>query len=232
MQDGGRRYTDAEFALILRMAAEGRNPSGDAKSRPAGGLTLAEMTQIAAEVGIDASLVQQAAERLLEANPSSRLLGGPTLHRRRDMVPASLDPDALPGVVDTIRDVVGQHGDVREELGRCVWSSVGEPSQIRVEVAPGEGRTEVIVSVDRRGAFILTWTFPVLGGMVGAGIVGAILEPATVVGGTALFAGMATGGLLVARALWGRGTKAMRRKVDTLIRETRRVITASSGLGR
>ena len=231
MQDDGRRYTDQEFALILRMAAEARAPSDEAALRSGDGLTLAEMTQIAAEVGIDASLVEQAADRLPHTGRSARVLGGPTLHRRREVVPASLHPDSFARVVDTIRDVVGQHGEVHEELGRLVWSNVGEVSRIRVEVAPGDGRSEVIVSVDRRGASVLTWVFPVLGGMIGAGIVGAITEPATVAGGVALFAGMATGGLVVARTLWARGTRAMRGKVDTLLRETSRAIAAASGSG-
>jgi hypothetical protein len=233
MDDGGRRFTDEEFARILRIAAESGPPSGGARHRDGEGLTLAEMTQIAGEVGIEASLVEQAARRLSEdtTTGTASLLGGPARLIRRDSIPGSVPPDSAGVVVDVIRDAAGQAGEVREELGRLVWSSVGAPSQIRVVLAPGDERTEVTVSAERGGALVLTWAFPVLAGMVGAGIVGAITEPATVTGGVALFAGMTAAGFLTARTLWARGTRAMRRKLDALLTETRRAVASASGAG-
>ncbi|HSG09082.1 MAG TPA: hypothetical protein VLA36_12040 [Longimicrobiales bacterium] len=233
MHDDGRRYSDEEFALILRMAAESGVLSDHLKPRSGDGLTLAEITQIAAEVGIPAPLVQRAAARLGDgdATQSSRLWGGPLRHTRRDVVAGTMDPGSLARVVDTIRDAAGQSGEVKEELGRVVWSSIGEPTQIRVSLAPDEDGTGVVVSADRNGAFVLTWTFPVLAGMVGAGITGAIIEPATVAGGVALFGGMTAGGLVVARALWGRSTRAVGRKLDAVLERTRRAVAAASQPG-
>ena len=231
MTDGGRRYTDQEFALILRSAAESGGATRD-RSVPSGeGLTLAEMIQIAGEVGIDATSVERAARRLAEkdSESSSRFLGGATRMTRSVGVAKALEPHAVASVIDVIRDAAGQSGEVSEELGRVVWRNVGEPTLLRVSLAPGEDTTEVVVSADRNGAFVLTWAFPVMGGMVGAGIVGAIIEPTTVVGGISLFVGMATGGLLVARTLWARGTRHMERKLEAVLERTRRAIADLAG---
>ena len=75
-----RVYSDEEFALILRKAAELSEPS-DARSHPPGGLTLAEMKAAAAQAGFDPALVERAA-RLLRSNATAapsfveRLVGG------------------------------------------------------------------------------------------------------------------------------------------------------------
>jgi len=230
MSHEGRRYSDEEFARILRMAAESRAPSHTLQAQSGEGLTLTEMTQIAAEVGIPPDSVARAAARLSDdhAGRASRILGGPMRHTRRDVVDCAMDPAAFARVVDVIRDTVGQSGEVREELGRVVWSTVGEPTQVRVALAAGDHNTDVVVSADRNGAFVLTWAFPTLAGMVGAGITGAIVEPATVAGGVALFAGMAAGGLLVARALWERSSRAVARKLDAVLERTRRAIVTES----
>ena len=61
--EGGRRYSDEEFALILRRASE-ISEVGDA--RPGGGLSLSEIQQIAGEAGIDPTAVARAAAGLPE----------------------------------------------------------------------------------------------------------------------------------------------------------------------
>src|SRR3954451_16094835 len=71
-----RRYSDSETAEILRRAGE------DAASNPEhGALTLVEIEQIAAEVGIDRRSVRRAAAAIERPGSSSRiaerLAGGP-----------------------------------------------------------------------------------------------------------------------------------------------------------
>ena len=57
-----RRYTEEEFALILRKASEIQESPGEGPGRhPGQGLTLEEIQSIAAEAGIDPQAVSRAA---------------------------------------------------------------------------------------------------------------------------------------------------------------------------
>jgi hypothetical protein len=93
ISDHQRVYSEAEFALILRKAAELENRE-DTPGHGPGGLTLAQMQAAASEVGIDPALVERAA-RLLPAASSGalaeRLIGGPVRHGMEAHFPVALD---------------------------------------------------------------------------------------------------------------------------------------------
>lgn len=82
MADDPRVYSDEEFALVLRTAAElaSRAERPDFSSN---GLTLAEMKSAAGQAGLDPALVERAARMLVTratASPVERLIGGPLRH--------------------------------------------------------------------------------------------------------------------------------------------------------
>jgi len=190
----------------------------DSDGRSSDGLTLDEVKAIASEVGIEARAVEAAVMAMARPpeSPVHALLGGPTRYRLEASVQGSLPEDRLPHVLDAIRRVADQHGEADSELGSLAWKTVAELSQLHVVVRPEGDRASVQISADRSGAFILTWFFSVAGGMVGAGIVGAITEPTTLLGGISLFLGMTAAGLGTARTLWARGTRRFRARFQAL----------------
>ena len=215
--EGERRYDEAEFDLILRKAAELQNVEELPRSR-APGLTLREITEIAAEVGIEAGAVRRAADALTPSVPEPRplLSAGTHRHRYHQTVDGHLPAESVPRVIDAVRLVMGQHGDVREELGRVVWSSVGNPTQIHVTLSRAGDRTEVMVTADRSAPSAMTWGLSVAGGMLGGAITGAITEPTTVLAGIGVFVGMTGIGLLSGRGVWALGSRHFARKFAEL----------------
>lgn len=232
MADETRRYSDEEFALVVRKAIElereGASSSAmtEAGTRR-GGLSLEDMKGIAAEAGLDPNAVERAALLLAQRATSraDRLLGGPTRFRREQTIAGALPVERYPHVLDAIRQATDHHGEVSPEVGSLAWKSVGELSQVYVTVTPGEDSTELRVTANRDPAFILTWFFSVGGAMVLGGISGAIFEPSTVAGGVGLFASLATGGLALARTLWGRGTRRFEHRLDAVMEALRKSVS-------
>jgi hypothetical protein len=193
-------------------------------------MTLEEMKAIAQEVGIEPRAVEWAVRSM--ARPSERrihaLLGGATRYRLEDSVPGSLPEESFPGIVDAIRRVAEHHGEADSELGSLAWKTTGEVTQIHVVVRPESDHASVQVSADRSGAFIMTWFFSLAGGMLGAGIIGAVTEPTTVLGGVSVFLGMTVAGLGTARTLWTRGTRRFKARFRALFNAVRREVEAST----
>lgn len=132
----GRRYADDETALILKRAAELQGSAPD-PSTP----TLAELEQVAGEVGIEPHYVRQAAAEVASSRgvsagaPLQRTLGGE--------VPAS----AFDALVEEIRAATGMAGQA-SVLGRgFTWISTvpGQraPRAITITVAAVDGRTVI-----------------------------------------------------------------------------------------
>jgi len=217
MSNDKRNFSDEEFALVLRKAME-LQEGGSGRSLPSDGLSLEDMRAVARDVGIDPALVDRAVSMLPDQQPSrvARITGGPTRYRLEHSG-ALVEKDDLSRILDTIRRETGHHGKVTNELDGITWETVGEVSQFHVTLAPRDGGTEVRLTVNRDGAFILTWLFSVVGALIGAGITGAITEPATVLGGVAVVGTALGGGLTLARTLWARSTKAVRAKTHRLM---------------
>jgi hypothetical protein len=95
-------------------------------------------------------------------------------------------------------------------------------------VRPEGDVASIQLSADRSGAFILTWFFTVAGAMVGAGIIGAVTEPATVLGGVSVFLGMTAAGLGTARTLWARGTRRFKARFRSIFDSVRHEVAAST----
>ena len=119
-----RRYTEEEFALILRKAAE-LQPS-DSREPGQGrvsGLTMEEMRSIAQEAGLDPEAVTRAASLLgaLEWEEGEGLavavFGGPSKYHLKFEIPGHLPSDELGRILAEIRRTWEHQGEVTEVLG-------------------------------------------------------------------------------------------------------------------
>ncbi|MGD2153421.1 MAG: hypothetical protein PVG79_09140 [Gemmatimonadales bacterium] len=224
MSEEDRRYSDSEFALILRRAFELEERRAGAG--PGDGLTLREIQAVAAEMGLDPASVERAAALLpaASAGMAVRIFGGPSLYQMEYTATGELSKDNLNRVVDAIRRVTSHQGKVSEVLGSLEWETVGELSQIHVTVTPREGQTTVRVLANRGPAGALTYFLPGLAGLLGIGIIGAITEPTTAVGVTSLVAGCLGGAFLTARTIFKSTTKRFRSRLRDLMDATSRAI--------
>jgi hypothetical protein len=87
------RYSEQEMALILKRAAElqeGSDGRGITRS-------LAEINEIAAEVGIDASFVTEAVAELQRPTTRAGWLGAPTRFHAEQSVPSKLTSGEISG---------------------------------------------------------------------------------------------------------------------------------------
>lgn len=201
-----RRYTDEEFALILRKAFEFQEQPGT--PMPAQGLALSDIQAIAREVGLDPALVERAAAFVATSDqgPASVLFGAPTTYQLTYSAAGEVPKEELARLVDVIRQATGHHGAVEEVLGALEWKTVGQVSQTHVTVRPHEGRTSVHVSADRGGAAILTLVLPGTAWFIAMGITGATLDVHGVGPVLALMGGALVGWLATVRVLWKSGS--------------------------
>jgi hypothetical protein len=210
-----QKYSEEEFALILRKAAE-LQASPKAVQRT-GGMSLEEMKSIAQEAGIDPALV--AAERVL---------GGTVKHRLEHSVPVALTDERIGALTWVIRSAADHHGKVDANVAGLEWRSVGEPSQTYVTVTKGPDQTNVSGAVDRSGALLLTGVASLAGGIMVGALAFGLVEPESAILATGLVGGGIIGGLVTARAYWKASTRSFRRKVDTIMERVTRALSDSA----
>ena len=148
--EGGRRYTDREVRLILKSAVELQHDTADARE-PSGGLSLAELQQVAAETGIDPTVVRRAAAALdgeAPAERGSRFLGGPTEIVVERIVDAPLDPARFDEILAAIRAETRQLGEL-SSVGRLFgWRGRLDGPKTEMSVGPAGERTQIRVRVE------------------------------------------------------------------------------------
>ncbi|MFC1661844.1 hypothetical protein ACFL3S_10420 [Gemmatimonadota bacterium] len=213
-----RRYTDQEFALILRKVSELQRD----RPGPHGGddgLTLLEMQQIAAEAGMDPELVARAVDLLpsRRLSTAAKIFGGSDKYRAVRTVPGVVPNDELGRLVETIREVLDCQGEAKQVFGGLEWKTGTEPSRVSVNVSSRDDGTRLEVSVDRGGTAFLTYFGPSMGFLlVSAALVGGLgvdsLQGALAVVLPCLGAAFATG-----RTLFSRGTRKWNDTVPKLM---------------
>ena len=224
-----RRYSDKEFAVILRRAFElQERPSGVGTGE---GLTLGEIQAIAREVGLDPALVERAASVLPTAGEgrAARVFGGPDAYQLEYSASGEVPKEDFAKLVDAIRRATGHQGEATEVLGSLEWKTVGQVSQVHVTVSRREGRTHVRVIADRGGAAFLTYFVSTFGWLVGMGISGAVLEPSTAPAVIALVAAAVGGAFVTARTLWKTTTSRFRSQLSNLMGGLTRAVDESLG---
>lgn len=153
-----RRWGQDEVSLILRRAMELQDEeqrSGpQALARREDGASLAELEQMANEVGVDAALVRRAVAEL-ETRPRpvpiSPWTGGPSRIVLERVLPGEVSPDAIESLLPIIQGAVTGAGQ-GSMVGRTfTWNLLsggresGAPPRLSINVIPRAGRTTIRV---------------------------------------------------------------------------------------
>ncbi|UCC74674.1 MAG: hypothetical protein JSV86_09030 [Gemmatimonadota bacterium] len=221
-----RRYGDKEVGLVLKRAAElqREDPAGTA----GGGLTLAELEEIAAEAGIDPQYLRRAADELdvgaadLEDEGAAVLAGAPLTARYERIIRGELPESEFELLVPEIQRTAEGHGQGSLLGHTFTWRSSapqGERS-LQVTVSSRDGRTHILIEERLHGLAgqLFGGIMGGVGGGVGLGVglgVGvplgslafSIAFPAAVIGGS----------WLLARAIFGSVARRRRRALRDLL---------------
>ena len=222
MAEDQKLYSDQDFALILRKAAElaSRVESPEASSA---GLTLTEMKSAAAQAGLDPALIERAARMLADtasASPLERLTGGPLRHNREARFRVTLDERGAAQLLSAVRITAGLAG--RQDVGHSssmgmTWHDGGDPESLSITARPEADGTTVSVALDRRGTLALVATTSGLAMFFAVLFAGSVLypeSPALGVGGGIAGIGSA---LAVARAYWASSTRKVHERISVVM---------------
>jgi hypothetical protein len=239
MADDQRVYSDEEFALILRKAAELASRA-ESHAVSSAGLTLTEMKSAAAQAGLDPALVERAARMLAAtatASPLERLTGGPLRHNYDARFSIKLDEKRAALLLSAVRITAGLAG--RQDVGHSssmgmTWHDGGDAESLSITARPDEGGTAVNVALDRRGTLAVVATSSAIAMFFAVLFAGsALYSEAPALGVAGGIAGM--GGILaVARGYWASSTRKVRERIsvvmDTIGQTLNQPETKASGL--
>jgi hypothetical protein len=219
-----RRYSEEEFALILRKASEiqlsDRGASGDGTS---GGLTLDEIRSIAGEAGINPEAVTRAAAIMgamewgEKTTLVSAIFGGPSKFHLDCEIPGRLPPEEMGRILEQIRRAAEHQGEASEVLGGVEWKTVGDLNAINVNISPRGNSTSIQIVGDRSGAGALSFIFPMMASAILVGALGGTFEPTSAAGIISLVTGTLGAGFLTARTLLASGSRKFRKRLTHLM---------------
>ncbi len=152
----GRRFTDEEVRKILKKAVERTSSKSLVKPE---GLSLEELKSIAAEVGIDAVRVEDAARAVVlgGGNKPNLFFGGPTNLDFERKVEGQLDPKDTPEILSLIRRTMGTQGEVDEIHGSLEWRAKGDSGERYVTVSPRDDTITVTASANLTNGAVVTF---------------------------------------------------------------------------
>ena len=217
----GERYTEQQLVEILRRAAERQE---GLTSEPDGRFSLAEIQQIASEVGIAPSHVASAAAEVLDPAPVpvSGVLGAPTVFRFERWLDGELPTSAIGELLDIARREVGIHGQVNEVLDTVEWRGRTGLGLTFVSIARRNRRTKIVVYIARTEAAGIVVSSSILGGVMAWAVIGGALVvpaagPLAIAAAAAVSLGWAGGGTWLAmRGIWRRSARSWAPRVDAL----------------
>jgi hypothetical protein len=243
MADDQRLYSDEEFALILRKAAELASRA-ESPAASSAGLTLAEMKSAASQAGLDAALIEQAA-RMLAATATAtaaasrleRLIGGPLRHDHQARFRVRLDESSAALLLSAVRiaaSVAGSRDVGHSSSLGMTWHDGGELESLGVTARPEEDGASVSVTVDRRGTLVIVGLTSALVAFFAVLFSGSVLYPdSPALGYAGCIAGIGAA-LAVARNYWASSTRKVRERIsvvmDAIARTLSRPETQVSGL--
>jgi len=222
MADDQRVYSDEEFGLILRKAAELASRA-ESSTTSSAGLTLIEMKSAAAQAGLDPALVERAARMLAATtttSPLGRLTGGPLRHSHEARFLIKLDENTADLLLSTVRITSGLAG--RQDVGHSssmgmTWHDGGELESLSITARPEADGTIVSVALDRRGTLgVVAMVSGITTFFVVLFSVFALYPEAPALGVGGLVAGI--GGVLAAtRAYWASSTRKVRERISVVV---------------
>lgn len=210
-----KRFNDEEVSLILRRALE-----ADA-GRAEGGLTLTQLKEIGAEVGIPAAQLESAALAVqAERGVGSGKPGWSRLSTRYDVeVPGEVDSHHHAHLLRAIRGAMGRQGVAKEEFGGLTWKAQDPFGGRYITVRSENGRTRVeALGNFRDGAMVGAGAGGTIGLAVGAMVLKSVggLAAVGLVGPVALVAGATLPAYLIYRRLFVREDAALREAVTEI----------------
>lgn len=215
-----RRYNEDEVALIIRKAVDAG--ADDPAAGTGKGLSLSELREIGAEVGIEAARIEAAATALerRDAAPVGKVLGLPTTLQLDRVVPVRLGQEHLPRLLDVIRRELARQGIVEEVLGGFEWRARGGMGGRYVSIRPEGDQTRIrVLGNYRDGVMGLTLGVGPIAA-AGTGALAAALGAATpFIILPAALAGAALVSVGPARYLFGREARSLNSVLDALERQ-------------
>lgn len=216
---GDRRFTEREFAVILRKATELQD-TGEGTAERTTGLTLREIQQIAAEAGIDPDLVARAADAVSRGagEGEGRRFWGPSgTFQLTASVDRQLSTDDLSRLMEVVRYEVRQPGSVQEVLGSVGWKSDGKDNAMEVRITPRDGRTRIELLADQTANKAMSYILAGTGGFMTSIITLSTLDAGkpVVLGVSFLLAPLL--GALVARPFWTSWARRQRERLSRLV---------------
>ncbi len=137
-----RRYDEQEVAEILERATALEATGAPVRSPASTGLTLAQLQEIGAEVGIPAERIAEATRAVANRMPSPEVrtfLGEPRSVSRTVSIPRALDDAEWTRLVVDLRETFGAEGQIRVHGPLRSWSN----GNLRVHVEPDGDRYRV-----------------------------------------------------------------------------------------
>lgn len=210
------RFSEQEMALILKRAAElqeGADGRGIQRS-------LAEINEIATEVGIDRQFVAEAVAELRRPRPRTGWLGAPTRFREEQSVTRRLTPDEISELLDQARAELGLHGEVKQVFDGVEWRARSPLGASILTMGPRGDATRIALTTERLDQAV------VIGfGSVGIGFLAALGGVAIAMNVTnnaliasGIVAASALGGTVVsARVLWHGVAERWRRRTHSIV---------------
>lgn len=203
--------------LIFERAGE-----ADVAAHSEQGHSLAEMQEIARQVGLDPNAVAIAASSLRAPETRTPIIGAPVRFHQTRTLPRTLTKDEIIGIALRIRETTGLRGELRNVPGGVEWRERTATGLFAVDFTPRGDTTRIDLTVGREDEALLT--------SIGAGIAGAIVgvaasffvaEAVNAVGfgEVAISAVSAIGGAIAGvRSWWPRVSRRWAKRTDALMR--------------
>jgi len=201
-----RKLVPAEVDSILEIAAR-REGSTTLPARR--DVTVSQLMEAAAEVGLDPAEVRRAAALVPvpSGGPLAGLLGGPAQRAFRASSPSPLPVDRR-SLRTSIEAVLGRSGEVLvDEPSRWEWREDHGIGRTRV-VIHGDDATDVEVTADRTGHYFVAWLAAFLGW---AAIAATLPVPMGIAGTVAGFFAIP---IALVWPFWRSRDRALRRRLE------------------
>jgi len=148
-----RRFDEDEVRKILDRAARPEAPGTAASAGDREGMTLAQLQEIGAEVGIDPARIAAAADAVTRrptAPPPvpQRILGVPRSVARTVSIPRALDEDEWTRLVVDLRQTFGAQGRISGQGTLRSWNN----GNLRIDVEPDGDRYRVRMHTSKGNA--------------------------------------------------------------------------------
>lgn len=211
-----RRFTDREMKLIFERAGE-----ADVAAQSEQGYSLAEMEEIARQVGLNPAAIAKAASTIRAPESSHPVLGAPVRFRASRTLPGKLTEDDIASVALHVREETGVHGELRNVPGGVEWrartamglfvvdfTTRGDGTRVDLTVARGDEAVLTAMGAGAAGATVGAIAAYFIANALGAvGFGEVVVSAVTALGGAAA----------VVRMWWPRVARRWAKKTDALM---------------